>query len=63
MADASVPGLSALDPAQMPRWISLDLDPIVVSYLERQSAATGRCIDELVLQVLDRALQADRSPS
>lgn len=63
MADALVPELSALDPAQMPRRISLDLNPRVVSYLERQSEATGRCIDELVLHALDRALQADSSPS
>jgi hypothetical protein len=63
MADALVPELSTLDPGQMPRRISLDLDPSVVSYLQRQSEATGRCIDELALQLLDRALQADSSPS
>jgi hypothetical protein len=49
------------DPTRLPRRLTLELDPRVFDRLQSVSAETGRCIDELALQCIDRALQASGS--
>ncbi len=49
-----------LNPRHFPRRIDLDLSPDVHAMLERMAAATGRSISEVALELLSRALFADR---
>ena len=44
---------------RLPRRIELELAPEVLDELLRRSEASGRCIDELALELIDRALQQD----
>lgn len=46
-----------LDPEKLPKPISIDLTPSIAKHLERVSTATGRSIDELILEILDKGLQ------
>lgn len=43
----------------LPRRIELELAPELLDELLRRSEASGRCIDELALELIDRALQQD----
>jgi len=56
-----------LDPSACPVRIELDLDPEVFAYLQGLSVRSGRSIDELVVEFIDRAMgaapMADESPS
>jgi hypothetical protein len=56
-----------LDPSVCPVRIELDLDPEVFAYLQGLSARSGRSIDELVVEFIDRAMGAaplsDESPA
>jgi hypothetical protein len=45
----------------LPRRIELELAPDVLDKLLRRSEASGRCIDELALELIDRSLQQDSS--
>lgn len=45
-----------LDPSVCPVRIELDLDPQVFDHLQRLSARSGRSIDELVVEFIDRAM-------
>jgi hypothetical protein len=56
-----------LDPSACPVRIELDLAPEVLAHLQGLSALSGRSIDELVVEFIDRAMGAaplaDESPS
>jgi hypothetical protein len=45
-----------IDPAKLPKRIEVDLPPEVVERLMRVSAMSGRSLDELILEVLDKDL-------
>jgi hypothetical protein len=47
------------DLARLPRGVELELNPEVLDELSRRSKASGRSIDELALELIDRALQQD----
>jgi hypothetical protein len=47
------------DLARLPRRVALELNPEVLAELSRRSKASGRSIDELALELIDRALQQD----
>ena len=47
------------DLARLPRRVELELNPEVLDELSRRSKASGRSIDELALELIDRALQQD----
>lgn len=45
--------------AELPRRLELDLPPPVLEGLQQRSERSGCSIDELVLELIDRALQDD----
>jgi predicted DNA-binding protein len=45
--------------ADLPRRLELDLPPPVLERLQQLSQRSGRSIDELALELIDRALQDD----
>lgn len=47
------------DLERLPKRLSLELTPAVLAELQRRSEASGRSIDELALEQLDRGLQQD----
>ena len=47
------------DLVRLPRRIGLELTPALLEELQRRSKASGRSIDELALELIDRALQQD----
>jgi hypothetical protein len=46
-----------IDPSKLPKQLDIDMHPAVLAQLERDAAATGRSVDELILEILDRYLQ------
>lgn len=52
MADSSVPDHFDLDPRRMPLRVDLELPQKVRGKLEMISAATGRSMDEVILEIL-----------
>lgn len=46
-----------IDPTKLPRQLDIDLPPAVLEQLQKDAAATGRSVDELILEILDRYLQ------
>ncbi len=46
-----------IDPAKLPRYFDIDLPTSVAEHLDKLSAESGRSIDELILEILDRGLQ------
>lgn len=47
----------SLDPEKLPKKLELDLSPAVEDYLLKLAAVSGRSVDELILEILDKALQ------
>ena len=45
------------DPKKLPRQIELDLPPHIHEYLSKLVASTGRSMDELILEMLNKDLQ------
>ena len=45
--------------AEFPRRLELELPPPVLERLQQLSERSGRSIDELALELIDRALQID----
>ncbi len=43
-----------LNPAQLPKRLDLTLDGDLLAYLETLAARSGRCLDEIVVDLLDR---------
>ena len=46
----------------LPRRVELELKAGVLERLQVLSQRSGRCIDELALELIDRALQRESSP-
>jgi fructose-1,6-bisphosphatase/sedoheptulose 1,7-bisphosphatase-like protein len=46
-----------IDPIKLPKQIDIDLSPAVEEQLLKLAAATGRSVDELILEILDQGLQ------
>lgn len=46
-----------IDLAKLPKQLDIDLSPAVLDQLEKDAAATGRSVDELILEILDKYLQ------
>jgi predicted DNA-binding protein len=46
-----------LDPSKLPQKLDIDLPPALAEHLRRTAAATGRSVDELILEIIDRYLQ------
>ena len=49
-----------LDPERMPQKLQINLPGELLAVLQQKAALTGRSIDEIILEILDRELQADR---
>jgi hypothetical protein len=45
-----------INPSKLPKKLEIEIPPRVMEYLEKKSAASGRSIDELVLEVIDKGL-------
>ena len=50
-----------LDPDKLPKQINIDMPPAVAEHLRKVIAATGRSMDELIIEILDKGLQDYRS--
>jgi hypothetical protein len=48
---------------RLPRRIELDVTPEVLDELQRRSDASGRSVEELALELIDRALQQNSGPA
>lgn len=46
-----------IDPSKLPKQLDIDLPPAVAEQLLKRAAASGRSLDELILEILDRYLQ------
>ncbi len=46
-----------LNPSKLPKQIKIDLSAEVAEQLRKSAAATGRSINELIVEILDRHLQ------
>ena len=57
MASESDSPLEPLNPAWFPRRLEVDLSPELAEWLDRQVAFTGRAPNELLVALLDQALQ------
>jgi len=49
--------LYQIDPSKLPKQLDIDLPPHVEEQLLKLTAATGRSLDELILEILDQYLQ------
>lgn len=50
------PDCFSLSPERYPRKLSIDLPSTVCEWFSEMAARTGRCEDELILELLDKAL-------
>ena len=48
--------------SQLPRRVELELKAGALEQLQALSQRSGRCIDELALELIDRALQRENRP-
>ena len=48
-----------LDPLRLPQRLEINLPSEVLAVLQRKAESSGRSIDEIILEVLDRELQAN----
>ena len=49
--------LLRIDPSKLPKKLDIDLSPALIEQLEKHAAATGRLLDELILEILDHHLE------
>ncbi len=49
-----------LDPACMPRQLHLTLPPELAEYLEERAARSGRTLEDLIVEALDRSIGLSR---
>ena len=45
-----------IDPAKLPKQLDLDLSPAVAEHLRKVAAQTGRSVEELILEIINRYL-------
>lgn len=48
-----------LDPLRLPQRLEINLPTEVLALLQRKAESSGRSIDEIILEVLDRELHAN----
>lgn len=48
-----------LDPLRLPQRLEINLPTEVLAILQRKAESSGRSIDEIILEVLDRELHAN----
>lgn len=48
-----------LDPLRLPQRLEINLPSEVLAVLQRKAESSGRSIDEIILEVLDRELHAN----
>jgi hypothetical protein len=48
-----------IDPNQLPRRVEIDVPERVMEWVRQKAAETGRDPDELLLELLDRAMQQE----
>ena len=48
-----------IDPDKLPKQLDIDLPSDVAEKLEKTSAATGRSVEELILEILDQYLHPE----
>ena len=53
----------SLNPQEFPQKIELDLPGDVAEYVAKRAAATGRSPEEILVELLDRALSETSPPS
>ena len=51
-----------INPDKLPKQIDLDLPPELIERLNSLAAASGRSVDELILEILDQGLQDYSQP-
>lgn len=56
---APAPEAFNLEPSKHPVKVELELSATIVEQLDLRSRATGRSIDELILELLDQGLHGD----
>ena len=47
-----------MDPTKLPKTLDLELSAEAMEWLRTRAQQTGRCEEELILEILDRALQS-----
>jgi hypothetical protein len=57
MSKSDNEGQFRIDPEKLPKQLDIDLPPHVEEQLLKLTAATGRSLDELILEILDQYLQ------
>ena len=45
-----------IDPARLPKQLDIDLSPAMAEQLAKAALATGRSVEELILEIIDRLL-------
>ena len=45
-----------IDPAKLPKQLDIDLPPAIAEHLRTVAAETGRSVEELILEIIDRHL-------
>ena len=50
-----------IDPNQLPRRVEIDVPERVMEWVRQKAAETGRDPDELLLELLDRGLQQEKT--
>ncbi|QCH15503.1 ribbon-helix-helix protein, CopG family [Synechococcus sp. CB0101] len=55
--DSGDDGRYRIDPDKLPKKLDIDLPPALLKKLAENAAATGRSLDELILEILDQYLQ------
>lgn len=56
MTESIVPDCFDLDPMRMPLRVDLDLPPHILDKLQDQSDATGRSLDEIILEIIGKSV-------
>lgn len=55
--DTGDDGRYRIDLDKLPKALDIDLPPALLEKLAKNAAATGRLLDELILEILDQYLQ------
>lgn len=51
-----------LDPSKFPKRVDLTLPPEIEAKLEEMALRSGRSIDEVILEILDRSMSENKPP-
>lgn len=56
MTESNVPDCFDLNRMRMPHRVDLDLPPHILAKLKEQSDATGRSLDEIILEIIGKSV-------